>query len=98
MAMEKRLQSNEVVIIGGKSDAYQPGYRYLLGDTIYTVVKAFRADNTEMRMLKTSKGDVQTVTLATIKKDAREYDFNELKPEKMEEEKEENKKEAKPKK
>ena len=73
MAMEKNFNSNDVVIISDPIEdrnMYPEGYRYMLGETIYTVIKAFRADNTEMRRLLTSQGDVEEVTVATIKRDA----------------------------
>ena len=84
MTMKKTFDSkNEVVILsdadGGK-DLFPVNYKYIMGATIYRVIKAYKADNTEMRTLVTSEGITQEVTIATIKKDKEEPGFRELPP------------------
>ena len=82
MTMKKVVTSRgSEIVIGSSSDSsdFQPGHRFMLGDTIYTVAKSFKSDNTWMRRLITSRGDVQDVTVETLKKDQKEPDYRLLK-------------------
>jgi hypothetical protein len=83
MAMNKKLESqNEVVIISGAEDVkiFRPGQRFMIDGTIYTVVKAFNADNTEMREITSSYGDREVVTVQTLRKDSGEKGFKMMDP------------------
>ena len=81
MAMKKTLNSDaEVIILGQNKNSFPPGYKYILGQREYTVLKAFTADNTEMRRLVDQKGDVEEVTLETLRRDTMEHDFTQLPP------------------
>ena len=83
MAMHKRVKmKNDNIVIGGgdQSKLFEPGYRYSLGDTIYTIIDRFNADNTEMRRMRTAEGTVEDVTVATIIKDHKEANIFVLDP------------------
>jgi len=84
MVMKKTVASRDVVIVSnvGDENAFPVNYRYIMGDIMYTVVRAFRTDNTEMRRLVTQAGDVQELTVASMFKDKLEHDFKELEPKK----------------
>ena len=81
--MKKIVSSDNAVVI--VSDANQEkmfpvNYRYMLGDMMYTVVRAFKADNTQMRRLVTASGEVQELTVASMLKDKDAPDFRKLDP------------------
>ncbi len=71
MTLKKKFSSETPIVVGGgdQSGMFLPGYRYLLGETIYTVIKSFVADNTEMRRVKRDDGGVEDITVATIVND-----------------------------
>jgi len=77
MTMEKNFNSKEVKIISSQEqkNMFVPGFKYILGQTIYRVTKAFKEDNTEMRHLVNDEGVIEVVTVETIIKDSREHDF-----------------------
>jgi len=85
MVMKKIVSSeNAVVIVSDAEDkgAFPVNYRYIMGDMMYTVIKAFRSDNTEMRTLVTAAGDVEELTVASMRKDAADPSFKKLDPKK----------------
>lgn len=71
MTMKKQMESQGDNIIAGSdpSKLYPIGFKYALKDTIYTVIKRFYEDNTEIRRLQTSEGILEDVTTDTIRKD-----------------------------
>jgi len=81
MAMKKIMSSKEgPVVLSENKNSFPPGYRFILGSMTCTIRKRLYEDNTEMRELVDTRGDVQIVTLATLMKDAQEPDFTEIEP------------------
>ena len=81
MAIKKTITAKtDVVIISDKGDesAFPVGYRFIMGGIIYNVTAKYESDNTQMRRLVTGQGDIQEVTVATLRKDAMEADFRQL--------------------
>jgi len=50
--------------------------KYLCGGTVWTVLDVEYEDNTEMRRVMNASGDVEIMTLITLRKDANEADFS----------------------
>ncbi len=73
MTLKKQFKLGRPVVIGGggQNKMFLPGYRWVIGDVTYTVIKAFVSDNTEMRQVKTSNGDIEDLTIRTIMNDHR---------------------------
>lgn len=78
MALHKTMKS-EALIVTGKPEAFPIGFKFILGGMIYEVTKKMEADNTHMRELVDSKGNVEVVTIDTLLKDASQIDFKEIK-------------------
>jgi len=78
MALYKEMQSDGVVALGSgdQSQLFQKGFKFVLGRSVYRVVKSYRADNTEMREIIADSGDVEIVTVDTLLKDAKSPDFS----------------------
>ena len=78
MTLYKKLKSGGGLIAlgsGDQSGIFKTGFKFILGRTIYTVTKAFKEDNTEMRELRTDENDIEIVTVATLLRDAQARDF-----------------------
>jgi hypothetical protein len=83
MVMKKIMQSkDEVLVLNEGKKEFPKGYRFLLGSNTYTVIKRHYEDNTEMRELVDTQGNIEFVTLDTLRKDAQEADFKILEPNK----------------
>ena len=78
MSLHKSMKS-EAMIVTGKSDIFPVGFKFILGSMVYEVTKAMEADNTQMRELVDSKGNVEVVTVDTLLKDSSQVDFKEIK-------------------
>tara|TARA_Y100000034_G_C6868247_1_gene395943 strand:+ start:136 stop:357 length:222 start_codon:yes stop_codon:yes gene_type:complete len=50
--------------------------KYICGGTVWTVLDVEYEDNTEMRRVMNASGDVEIMTLITLRKDANEPDFS----------------------
>jgi len=70
---------SEAIIITGQANIFPVGFKFVLGSMIYEVTKKMKSDNTEMRELIDSKGNVEVVTVDTLLKDASQIDFKEIK-------------------
>ena len=104
MSFRKVTQGKNIIVIGNQDDVkdlFQPGFRYQLGTTIYTVIKDATQDVTaSMREVVTSDGNVEIMPVEVIKKDLKEADSKVLEPDqkyvvKTAEEKKENSDEKK---
>lgn len=71
MAFKKEVKSNSNIVVGGGNPEllFPKGFKYAMGDNIYTVLKRFYSDNTEFRQIISSDGTVEDVTVETIVKD-----------------------------
>lgn len=78
MTLHKTMKS-EAIIVTGQANIFPVGFKFVLGSTIYEVTKKMKSDNTEMRELIDSKGNVEVVTVDTLLKDASQIDFKEIK-------------------
>ena len=79
MVMKKQLNSKDVVIIGSDDpDIFKPGFKYVMGGTIYTVVESYESDNTQMRQIVTGSGEKEILTLESLRKDMLEKDFKSI--------------------
>jgi len=78
MTLHKTMKS-EAIIITGQANIFPVGFKFVLGSMIYEVTKKMKSDNTEMRELIDSKGNVEVVTVDTLLKDASQIDFKEIK-------------------
>ncbi|NJL70089.1 MAG: hypothetical protein HC888_00135 [Candidatus Competibacteraceae bacterium] len=75
MAMKKYLKSEAPVVIGdsgNESELYPVGYRYQVGEEIFTVVRRFRDSSVEWRRIRRDDGREEEVTVRTIRDDHNE--------------------------
>lgn len=72
MTMRKSFSSNDRIKIlnkGQEKDMFLPGYTYVVGTDLYTVIKAFVADNQEMRQIRSETGELTDIPVPSIAKD-----------------------------
>lgn len=70
----KKVNFSELIVPGTK-EIFPVGFSYIMGSSIYTVVESFTEDNTEMRKIKNSEGDMEIMTIASMIKDAEDPSF-----------------------
>lgn len=76
MAFKKQISSSRpnasfVVAGGNQAELFPVGFKYMIGDTTYEVIKKSYTDNTEFRRLLTSENSVEDVMVDTIIRDLR---------------------------
>ena len=71
MTFKKQLDSkNNIIIAGGDhSKLFLSGFRYRIGDNIYSVTKEFRDGETHFRRVVGSDGSVEDMTVESIIRD-----------------------------
>jgi hypothetical protein len=78
MAFKKTMQGKNIVVLGDSKalqSSFQPGFRYRVGGTIYTVIRDVSQDPTSsMRLVATSDGSNEIMAVETIVRDLKEAD------------------------
>jgi len=84
MTFKKVMQSNKVFVIGQSDDQtemFLPGFRYSVGETIYTVVKDLTQEPTSaMREVMTSDGHTEIMSVEVIQRDLKEWNAKVMEP------------------
>ena len=71
MTMRKTFSSvDKIKIVGNNTrNKFLPGYVYSMGNESYTVVKAFVADNQDMRQIRSETGELSDIPVSSMMKD-----------------------------